>query len=57
MIINLNFNNKLLFCKKIHLKSRSIKCNQLTNVTFKGANDYDKHKFYFNTEKEIFINT
>ena len=25
--------------------------------TFKGANDYDKHKNYINYEKEKFINT
>ena len=25
---------------------------QLTKSTFKGANDYDKHKNYYNKEKE-----
>ena len=28
-----------------------------TKSTFKGANDYDKHKIYFKNEKERFINT
>lgn len=37
-------------------KKRINNCNQLTKSTFKGANDYDKHKIYFNKEKEKFIN-
>ena len=41
---------------KIHLKQRINKCNHQPSQTFKGANDYDKQKIYFNKEKEKFIN-
>lgn len=49
---------KIVVLDNLHnLKKRINNCNNQPSQTFKGANDYDKHKKYFNKEKEKLYNT
>ena len=41
----------------LNTKKRINICNHQPSQTFKGANEYDKHKIYYNKEKEKQINT